>query len=1140
MPKRNAHSGPPQLPDDPLWYKDGIIYEVHVRAFSDTDADGIGDFRGLTEKLDYLRDLGVSAVWLLPFYPSPLRDDGYDIADYTNIHPAYGTLADFKTFLREAHRRGLRVITELVVNHTSDQHPWFQRARRARPGSREREFYVWSDTPDKYRDARIIFKDFEPSNWSWDALAKAYYWHRFYSHQPDLNYDNPEVHKAVMRALDFWLEMGVDGLRLDAVPYLYEREATNCENLPETHRFLKQLRAHVDRHYRNRLLLAEANQWPEDAVAYFGDGDECHMAFHFPVMPRLFMAIRMEDRFPIIDILEQTPPIPDTAQWALFLRNHDELTLEMVTDEERDYMYRVYARDPQAKINLGIRRRLAPLLGNDRRRIELMNALLFSLPGTPVIYYGDEVGMGENIYLGDRNGVRTPMQWSADRNAGFSRANPQKLYLPIVIDPEYHYEALNVEAQLNNPHSLLWWMRRLVALRKRHKAFGRGTLEFLHPANRKVLVFVRSHENERILAVANLSRFVQHVELDLARYRGMIPIELFGRNRFPPIGELPYFLTLSPHSFYWFALQPERVTAPAAPTDAAAPALAALTAPGTDWESALTGKTRAAFEEALAGYMPLRRWFGAKSRAIKSLEIREAIPVPYLDAGNARATGQILLAQVEFIEGDPQTYVLAVVFETGERAEQIAHDLPHTVIARLELAGNGARGLLCDGTVNREFCNALLETIGRRRTLKGRQGELVASTTHAFKTAAAGASLEPAMMKAEQSNTSVIYGDRLILKLFRRVEPGINPDLEIGRFLTARRFPAIPAVAGALEYQRKKDDPISLAILQVFVPGAGDAWKHSLDALGRYFERVLALPAEARAVSPPAAHLLDCLDQPLPATVPEMIGTYLESARLLGQRTAELHLALAAAPDDPNFAPEPFTALYQRSIYQSLRSLAGQNLALLRQQLPALPEPARADADAVLHREPDLLKRYRALLDRRVTGLRIRIHGDFHLGQVLHTGKDFIIIDFEGEPARSLSERRIKRMPLRDVAGMLRSFHYASHAALRELRSRGMIGTPDIETLEPWARFWHHWVSVVYLHAYRDAAGEGGFLPKSAAELRVLLDAFLLDKAIYELGYELNNRPGWVRIPLRGILALLDQPDRVAPTVNSKQQETSS
>ena len=614
-----------QLDDDPLWYKDAIIYELHVRAFYDSDGDGSGDFKGLIAKLPYLQELGVSAIWLLPFYPSPLRDDGYDIADYEDVNPMYGRLADARQFIAEAHRRGIRVINELVCNHTSDQHPWFQRARHARPGSPLRNLYVWSETNQRYQDARIIFKDFEVSNWTWDHDAGAYYWHRFYAHQPDLNYDNPSVRKAILRVVDFWFDLGVDGLRLDAVPYLYERAGTSCENLPETHAFLKELRRHVDRKFKNRLFLAEANQWPEDAAAYFGTGDECHMNFHFPLMPRLFMALHTEDRFPIIDILQQTPALPENCQWGIFLRNHDELTLEMVTDEERDYMYRVYAQDPQARINLGIRRRLAPLLGNNRRRIELMNGLLFSLPGSPIIYYGDEIGMGDNVYLGDRNGVRTPMQWIGDRNAGFSRTNPQRLYLPIIIDPEYHYEAINVEAQQNNPHSLLWWMKRLIALRKRHQAFGRGSLDFLQPDNRKILAFLRCYQDERILIVANLSRFVQCVELDLTPFTGMVPIEMFGRVTFPPIGEQPYFLTLGPHAFYWFMLEAPRVdelsvTVPQAQVPT-------VTVMG-GWESLFQEEGKTALEAILPDYLKGRRWFGGKARPLRSTTIPSVIPSP--------------------------------------------------------------------------------------------------------------------------------------------------------------------------------------------------------------------------------------------------------------------------------------------------------------------------------------------------------------------------------------------------------------------------------------------------------------------------------------------------------------------------------
>ena len=542
------------LSEDPDWYKDAILYQVHVKAFVDSNADGYGDFAGLTSRLDYVQSLGVNTIWLLPFYPSPLKDDGYDIASYEEIHETYGLIEHFKLFLKEAHERGIRVVTELVINHTSDQHPWFQRARAAPKGSPEREWYVWSDDPNKYKDARIIFTDTEKSNWAWDGTAQQFYWHRFFSHQPDLNFENPKVIEAVINVMRFWLRMGVDGLRLDAIPYLIEREGTSCENIPETHLVLKQLRAAMDAEFPNRIFLAEANQWPADVRPYFGDGDECHMAFHFPLMPRMFMAVRREDRTPIVEIMARTPKIPDNCQWAIFLRNHDELTLEMVTDEERDYMYREYARDKRMRINLGIRRRLAPLMDNGRRQMELMNALLMSMPGTPVLYYGDEIGMGDNIYLGDRNGVRTPMQWSDDKNSGFSEADSAALYSPVIVDPPYGYHTINVDAQERTSTSLLRWMRRLIGVRKAQKAFGRGTQEFLHPANKRVLVFLRRYENEVVLCINNLSRYAQPVELDLREFSGMVPIELWSCEAFPAIGELPYFFTMAPHGFLWFRL----------------------------------------------------------------------------------------------------------------------------------------------------------------------------------------------------------------------------------------------------------------------------------------------------------------------------------------------------------------------------------------------------------------------------------------------------------------------------------------------------------------------------------------------------------------------------------------------------------
>jgi maltose alpha-D-glucosyltransferase / alpha-amylase len=1098
------------LAEDALWYKDAIIYEMHVRAFADSDADGIGDFRGLTEKLDYLADLGVTTIWLLPFYPSPLKDDGYDIADYTDIHPSYGTLRDFRAFLREAKYRGLKVITELVINHTSDQHPWFQRARRAAPGSRHRNYYVWSDSPQRYQETRIIFQDFESSNWSWDPVAKAYYWHRFYSHQPDLNFDNPEVKRAIIRAMDFWLSLGVDGLRLDAVPYLYEREGTNCENLPETHAFLKELRRHVDQKYSNRMFLAEANQWPEDAAAYFGDGDECHMAFHFPLMPRMFMALRMEDRFPIIDIFQQTPAIPENCQWALFLRNHDELTLEMVTDEERDYMYRVYSKDPQARLNLGIRRRLAPLLGNNRRRFELMNTLLFTLPGTPVIYYGDEIGMGDNIYLGDRDGVRTPMQWSADRNAGFSQANTQKLFLPVIIDPEYHYEAVNVEAQQNNPTSLLWGMKRLIALRKRYKAFSRGSISFLYPDNNKVLVFVRQFEQERLLVLMNLSRFVQYVELDLSDYKGSTPMELISRNTFPAVGELPYFITMGPHSVYVFSLEetpPAEIQAP--PPEAAAPTFS-LTGPV---DSLFRGKERVILGELLPPYLLRCRWFGGKAGQIKNAAIMDAVPFPF-----GRSMAYLTLVHVGYLEGEPETYVLPLAVAVGEEAAAMKTEFPQAVVARLE--SREGECLLYEATYEAGFRQALLDSIRRHRHFRGQGGELWTTTTSVFRhiQKLSKPSMPSAIIKAEQSNTSINYGDLFILKLLRKVEKGVNLDLEIGRFLTEKTsFVHNPPVAGALEFRRDRQEPTTLGILHGYVPNQGDAWKYTLDVVKHFFETALA--SQAGTVPEPVVGkpLTALAKETPPPLAEEMVGAYLESARLLGERTAEMHLALASRQDIHNFVPEPFTGLYQRSIYQSMRNLAARTFRLLRSRLKQIPAEARKEAQEVLDREAEVFRCFHGVLERKIGGMRIRVHGDFHLGQVLYTGKDFIIIDFEGEPARSLSERRLKRSALRDVAGMLRSFHYAAHHALI---SR-MVRPEDMSLLEKWADFWQTWASATYLREYLALAGQGEFLPQQEPDLQVLLNAFILEKAVYELGYELNNRPDWVRLPLCGILQLI-------------------
>ena len=1097
-----------------FWFKDAIIYQLHVKAFRDSDGDGIGDFKGLTGALDYIQNLGVTAIWVLPFSPSPLKDDGYDISDYMGVNPQYGTLRDFREFLKEAHRRDLRVITELVVNHTSDQHPWFQRARHAKRGSKWRDYYVWSDTPDRYKETRIIFQDFETSNWTWDPVARAYFWHRFYSHQPDLNYDNPQVQKEILRVLDHWFEMGVDGLRLDAVPYLFEREGTNCENLPETHAFLKKMRAHVDSRFANRLLLGEANQWPEDAAAYFGQGDECHMAFHFPLMPRMFMAVRMEDRFPIVDILDQTPPVAECCQWAIFLRNHDELTLEMVTDEERDYMYRVYAQDPQMRVNLGIRRRLAPLLGKNRRRIELLSSILCSMPGSPILYYGDEIGMGDNVYLGDRNGVRTPMQWSADRNGGFSRANPQKLYLPLITDPEYHYETTNVEAQQANTQSLLWWIKRLFVLRKRYKAFSRGSIQFLDPDNYKILAFVRSHEEEHILVVANLSRFVQYVELDLSSYAGRVPVELFGRSVFPAIRETPFPISLGPHGFYWFAL--ESTTSPEGAREISSRAeLPRISVAGRE-TFPFQKAAMDAIERILPEFLQRSRWFRSKARPVRAAAFQEIQALEHTPTPIS-----IGLVQVDYAEGEPELYLLPIMKSDGDAAEKIYAETPKAVIAKLRYPG-GREGILYDGSVDRVASEALFDFIAKGKHLKGAEGRIVALPGRNFQRALRGAeSLEPSVIKAEQTNTSIVYGRRFILKLIRCLSEGLDPDLEIGRFLTEKKCEFVPAVMGSIEYQRGRKGTITLASLVEFVPNQGDAWSYSQDVLGRYLEAASVERARMEKIPMPEKPLAWSQEEELPSGAYHAVGPFVETARRLGSRTGELHSLLASERENPAFTPENFSTLYQRSLYQSMRSLSGRVFHTLTKRVKDLPEGLRPDGEKVLRLEDAVMERFRGITRMKITARRIRCHGDYHLGQVLYTGKDFFIIDFEGEPARPLSERRLKRSPLRDVAGMLRSFQYAAYSAFFAQQERGLATTDDPVYFEHCVNLWYQWVCRVFLKAYFEAASEG-FLPSTREELQVLLDTFLLEKAVYEMGYELNNRPEWLKIPFKGLLGLME------------------
>jgi maltose alpha-D-glucosyltransferase / alpha-amylase len=1092
-----------------LWYKDAIIYELHVKSFYDSNGDGIGDFEGLIRKLDYIQGLGATALWLLPFYPSPLLDDGYDISDYLHINPDYGTMADFRRFLREAHKRSIRVITELVINHTSNQHEWFQRSRQAKPGSPWRDFYVWSDTTDKYKDARIIFTDFETSNWAWDPVAHAYYWHRFYSHQPDLNYDNPQVRRAILRVVDYWFNLGVDGMRLDAVPYLFEREGTNCENLPETHAFLKELRAHVDKWFKERMLLAEANQWPEDAAAYFGNGDECHMAFHFPIMPRLFMAVRMEDRFPIIDILEQSLNIPPTCQWAMFLRNHDELTLEMVTDQERDYMYKAYAQDPRARINVGIRRRLAPLLNNDRRRIELMKGLLFSLPGTPILYYGDEIGMGDNYHLGDRDGVRTPMQWTADMNAGFSSANPQQLFLPVIIDPEYHFTTVNVENQTRNLSSFLWFMRQLTAQRRSVQAFGRGSMQFLPSDNSKVLTFLRTHDQENVLVVANLSRQSQAVNIRMSDHTGYHVRDMFSGNEFPRIAETPYVVTLTPHAFYWFTLEP-----PLEPAHPEAQRTFEVQS-DTTWEEFPGGTAEPQTLRALREYVRRARWFGGKGRSLREMRIVDRLVVPT----GARSV-HVLLLEVAYADASRENYVVPVGFAAGDARVQIMKDSTQSVIAHLQLKDQ--TGILYEALIDEDLHRVLLEMIAHGRSRRMNGGRVLVRRGSKFDALRAGRTLPiPAqVLKAEQSNTSIIYQDTFVLKLYRRVEEGINPDVELSRYLTEdTHFTNMPAYAGSLAWQREQAPAVTLALLQQFVPNQGDAWSFALNNIGDSLSHALTLKGkrETRPELPSAVGSID--PGSLPVVVRDFIGpVFLEMMSLLGRRTGELHLALRSLSQSPDVTPEPFSLLYQKSLYQSIRGLTLRVFDEIEDRQRFLDPPLAEAIKGVLANRKTILNRLQRIIDKKIAALKIRTHGDYHLGQVLYTGKDFVIMDFEGEPARSITERRLKQSALRDVAGMIRSFHYAAQGSLLLRADKQGV---DIDYMRHWADLWYFYVSGVFLHSYRTTVADSQVVPTDATDFTALLETFILEKAVYELGYELDHRPDWLMIPVRGIEQIL-------------------
>ncbi|MHB1700249.1 MAG: maltose alpha-D-glucosyltransferase [Acidobacteriaceae bacterium] len=1146
-----SHVKKPGSAGDPLWYKDAILYELHVRAFADSNNDGIGDFPGLMGKLDYLQDLGVTCLWLLPFFPSPLRDDGYDIADYMSVHPDYGTLADFRAFLDAAHARGLQVMIELVVNHTSDQHPWFKAARAAAPGSPEREFYVWNDNDQKYKDARIIFTDTEKSNWTYDPVAKAYFWHRFFSHQPDLNYDNPQVLEEVLQVMRFWLDMGVDGLRMDAIPYLVERDGTNCENLPETHAIMKKIRAAIDADYSDRLILAEANQWPSDVRPYFGDGDECHMAFHFPLMPRIYMALRQEDRLPVTEIMAQTPDIPESCQWGLFLRNHDELTLEMVTEEERDYMYLAYSADPRMRINIGIRRRLAPLLDNNRRRIELLNSLLLSFPGTPILYYGDEIGMGDNIYLGDRNGVRTPMQWSADRNAGFSRAVPAKLYSPVIMDPIYGYQGLNVEAQLSDPSSLLHWMRNMIALRKLFQVFGRGTLEFLSTTNRKVLAYVRRLDGQSVLCVANLSRFAQPVTLDLREFAGMVPVEMLGYVSFPVIDETAYAITLSPYAFLWLELQPappegsasgmkagklpESVLAAAA----SAPEEARLALAENGLEGVLSGAGLQMLQDLLPGYLLRQRWFGAKSRRVVSARVVDHAALKSPDAA-------LVIVEVGYAEGPNDLYSVPLAASFGEAAQKLREESPSTLLA--EVVSPLGDGVVHDALDREDVCLELLGLIADEGVLQGAAGKVQGCPSSLFSSSDASnalrgsvslKSLSPRRSKAEQSNTSILFGDSLILKMVRRLEDGENPDAEIGRWLTEmKHFDRIAPFYGTLTRRADSGAETTLGLLQRMVQNQGDGWAWTLNALKNYYERCAkeaaagSLSLLASGVSANGAAAGAAVDA---AWLAERAADDLRDAELLGRRTGELHVALATPADAAAFNAEAMTSAHAASLADAVREQARQALAALKANFPSLGDDVAEMAAQVLGGRTAMLQRVDRLLAQpdTVYGSLIRIHGDYHLGQVLRVDGDYVILDFEGEPARSLADRRRKQSPLKDVAGMLRSYSYAAFAGVlafeetrvRESRGESKGGGRDSAAAEAaglrnCARAWEKGMREAFLRGYWKAAGSAKIVPEDPKEAQRLLNAYLLEKAMYELLYELNNRPAWAQIPLAGILEL--------------------
>lgn len=1107
---------------DPLWYKDAIIYEVRVGSFYDSNEDGIGDFKGLTEKLDYLQDLGITAIWLLPFYPSPFKDDGYDIADYFSVHHQFGTLSDVKKFIAEAHERGIHVITELVLNHTSDQHKWFKRAQLAPPDSDWRNYYVWNDTPDKYKGVRIIFKDTEHSNWTWDPVAKAYFWHRFYSHQPDLNYDHPPLREAIFKVVDFWLNLGVDGMRLDGIPYLIEREGTSCDNLPETHDFIRSLRKHMDDNFMNCMLLAEANQWPVDSIDYFGKGDECHMAFHFPIMPRLFMSIQLEDCFPLIDIINQTPKIPDNAQWALFLRNHDELTLEMVTDEERDYMYRTYAQDPQARLNLGIRRRLAPLLGNDRRKIELMNAILFSFPGTPFIYYADEIGMGDNIYLGDRNGVRTPMQWNIDRNAGFSKASSQKLCFPITMDPAYSYETVNVETQQKNPNSLLWWMKRLIALRKRFQAFGRGSLKFLHSKNSKIIAFVRRYEDEIILIVGNFSRSIQYTELDLSEFTGAIPHELFGRTHFPKIEDTPYFLTLAPYSFFWFGLHYTKLEGLEFPSNISELPQLEL---AESWTEVFRMPNRKIFEKHLLTYLKKQPWLKNKDAFFRIATISELISIS-VDSQLA----YLAFIKVEDDRGNHDVYVIPLMFLETKDDDKISH--PEALIAQLSITqDHSLKGVIYDAFYESKFYTALLNYCEESKQISGQLGALTNNLVNGIsKQTLLNKSLVPLNVNHLSSGLiDITFGENYFLKIFRLVEFGLNPEVEVELSLTSVDAPFTAKVIATIDYQQGINY-FNFGMLQEYVPHMRSAWQYTLDEADRYFERI-ATKANLNPNVEVTFPVLQKIRQGPTEEANSLIGTYFEWARMIAEVTAHMHLTLSTIPHT-DFIPEEPTPFYLRSNFQSKRNLVYKICQELGEIQLSVHSNLKELIQKLIGKREYIIESFGPILNPKEVFLRIRNHGDYHLGQLLFTGKKFIVVDFAKGIHRSFEERKRRRSALRDVAGMIRSFHFAIFTSLVQQEQKGLIDIKRFPSAHTWPLFWQSWVSGIFVRKYREYVGEASFVPQDSQNFILTLQAYLLETAIEDLAEELKKEKSiWLEISLRWVLAIIEQyPKIVADT----------